>query len=162
MHNSFIASRDSLYYKEQSNETAIILNLIGRRTCLIINSFMNTLKKKIGLSGLLYFAPLFAFAQVATTDVSDILTTIGGVLNAVIPLIIGLAFVVFLWGIYKYVSAASGEGKEGARETIIYGVIGLFVMLAAWGLVNVLLNTFNLDTATPTGLPNIPSRTITP
>ncbi|MBI2049106.1 MAG: hypothetical protein HYT29_01570, partial [Parcubacteria group bacterium] len=49
-------------------------------------------------------------------------------------------------------------GKEGARETIIYGVIGLFVMLAAWGLVNVLLNTFNLDTATPTDLPVIPSR----
>lgn len=120
---------------------------------------MNTLKKKLGLSGLLYFAPLFAFAQGAgTTDVSDILTTVGNVLNAVIPLIIGLAFVVFLWGIYKYVSTASGEGKEGARETIIYGVIGLFVMLAAWGLVNVLLNTFNLDTATPTGLPTIPGQ----
>lgn len=120
---------------------------------------MNTLKKKIGLSGLLYFVPLFAFAQgVGTTDVSDILTTVGNVLNAVIPLIIGLAFVVFLWGIYKYVSSASQEGKEGARDTIIYGVIGLFVMLAAWGLVNVLLNTFNLDTATPTGLPSIPTR----
>ena len=118
---------------------------------------MNTLTKKIGLSGLLYFAPFFAFAQ-GTTDVSDILGTVGGLLNAVIPLIIGLAFVVFLWGIYKYVSAASGEGKEGARETIIYGIIGLFVMLAAWGLVNVLLNTFNLDTATPTDLPVIPSR----
>ncbi len=117
---------------------------------------MSTLKKRMGFSGLLYFAPFFAFAQ--TTNVSDILGTIGGLLNAVIPLIIGLAFVVFLWGIYKYVSAASSEGKEGARETIIYGVIGLFVMLAAWGLVNVLLNTFNLDTATPVDLPVIPSR----
>ena len=89
-----------------------------------------------------FFAVTPAVVFAVTPTIPTILGTIASILNAVIPLIIGLAFVVFLWGIYKYVSSASFEGKEGARQTIIYGLIGLFVMLAAWGLVNILIATF--------------------
>ncbi len=85
-------------------------------------------------------APAVVFAAAPT--IPTILETIASILNAVIPLIIGLAFIVFLWGVYKYVTTASLDGKEGARATIIYGLIGLFVMLAAWGLVNILIRTF--------------------
>ncbi|MBI3074668.1 MAG: hypothetical protein HYY92_00425 [Parcubacteria group bacterium] len=83
-------------------------------------------------------APAVVFAA----TIPEIFGIIASILNAVIPLIIGLAFVVFLFGIYKYVTTASLEGKAGAKETIIYGLIGLFVMLAAWGLVNILTDTF--------------------
>src|SRR3989344_2256790 len=69
--------------------------------------------------------------------------TIVDILNLfVIPLLFAFALVIFLWGVYKYISSASIEGKEGARVTIIYGIIGLFVMLSAWGLVRVLTSTF--------------------
>ena len=29
---------------------------------------------------------------------------------------------------------------------MIYGIIGLFVMISFWGIVNILINTFELDT----------------
>ena len=84
------------------------------------------------------------------------MTQIAGLLNAIIPLIIGLAFLYFLWWVYTYVvRSASEEDKEKSRNTIIYGVIGLFVMLAAWGLVNVLINTFELETDIGGSLPTI-------
>ncbi len=105
---------------------------------------------------LFYATPLAVFAQV--TDIQSVFKLIADILNtSVIPLIIGLAFVVFLWGIYKYVTAASLDGKAGAKETIIYGLIGLFVMLAAWGLVNILINTFfaTSSLSTPPSLPTI-------
>src|SRR3990167_1757708 len=114
---------------------------------------MNTLTKKLGLSGLLYFAPVFVFAQGLTEFVGKI----SEVLNAIIPLIIGLALVFFLWGVFMYVTKEGAEEKDKARDVIVYGIIGLFVMLAAWGLVNVLTNTFDLDTATPTDIPGIPN-----
>lgn len=109
--------------------------------------------KKFAISSILYFAPFVALAQ---TDITSFLAKFGDILNTIIPLIIGLAFVFFLWGVFQYVTKEGAEEKGKARDTIIYGIIGLFVMLAAWGLVNVLMNTFNLDTATPTDIPGIP------
>lgn len=87
--------------------------------------------------------PFTVFAQPANFGalVTLILTNI---FTPLIALIIGLAFVTFLWGIYKYVSTASLEGKAGAKETIIYGLVGLFVMLSVWGLVNILTETFGV------------------
>ncbi len=114
---------------------------------------MHTFKKKLGALSLLYFTPFLALAQ---TDATTVLGKIGDILNTIIPLIIGLAFVFFLWGVFQYTTKESSEDKAKAREYIIYGIIGLFVMLAAWGLVNVLTQTFDLDTATPTDIPGIP------
>src|SRR3989344_5081203 len=114
--------------------------------------YMHTFKKVLGAGGVLYFLQMFVFAQ----TVDSILLQLGEFLNSVIPLIIGLAFLYFLWGVYTYVvRSASEEDKEKSRNTIIYGVIGLFVMLAAWGLVNVLINTFELETDIGGSLPTI-------
>ncbi len=95
-----------------------------------------------------YFTPLFVFAAPANFKalITLILTDI---FTPLIALIIGLAFVTFLWGIYKYVSSASLEGKAGAKETIIYGLIGLFVMLSVWGLVSILTETFDVGPFVP-------------
>ncbi len=104
--------------------------------------------------------PLLVFAQ---QTIPSIILTITTILNeAVIPLIIGIAFVIFLWGVYKYIYSASVEAKEGARTTIIYGLIGLFVMLAAWGLVNILIDTFftTAPITTPPFIPGVPIPTI--
>ena len=53
-----------------------------------------------------------------------------------------VATVVFLWGVVKYVIAQGDEKKlaEG-RKYIIYGLIGLFVMLAMWSIVTAVKNT---------------------
>lgn len=69
-----------------------------------------------------------------TTTVSKVITEI----NRVIPFLIGVAFVLVLVGIFKYV-AASGDNEKIAegRRVIIWGVLILFVMLSFWGLVTV-------------------------
>lgn len=93
--------------------------------------------------------PLVAFAA-APADFKGLITLIlTDIFTPLIALIIGLAFVTFLWGIYKYVSTASNEGKAGAKETIIYGLVGLFVMLSVWGLVKILTETFGVGNVIP-------------
>lgn len=61
-----------------------------------------------------------------------------GLINRVIPFLIGVAFVLVLAGILKYVAAGDNNEKiaEG-RRVIIWGVLILFVMLSFWGLVTV-------------------------
>lgn len=81
------------------------------------------------------------------------------ILNPLVGLLIGVALVVFLWGIVKYISsgADSTKRKEGAA-LVFYGVIGLFVMISVWGLVSFLTNTF-FGTSGPAANPPIPTIT---
>ena len=65
-----------------------------------------------------------------------IITKIGGWISSIVTLLIGLALVLFLWGIARYIaSGADEERRTEARRLIVYGVIGLFSMVAIWGLV---------------------------
>lgn len=79
--------------------------------------------------------------------ITDLLGDIRDVLDNAIPFIIGLAVFVILWGIFNYIThAAEEEKRTEARQYIVWGIIGVFFMLSVWGFVNILVNTFNLNT----------------
>jgi uncharacterized membrane protein len=88
----------------------------------------------------LFLFPLISFAQ--TADASSILSTIQGILNFIIPMLITFAVAVFIYGVITYVMGKDDGAKEKGRNMMIAGIIGLFVIVAMWGLVNVLTNTF--------------------
>ena len=87
---------------------------------------------KISLSTAL-LAPLFAYAA----NVTDILQQTEIILNRIIPILMIIATIVFLWGVIRYITASGEEEKlaEG-RRFIVFGLIGLFVMVAIWPLYN--------------------------
>ena len=62
------------------------------------------------------------------------------------PLLITIAVIVFIVGVIKYIANADDAGKrEEGRNFIIYGLIGLFVLVSVWGLVGVIQGTFGLE-----------------
>jgi len=68
-------------------------------------------------------------------------------LSQAVIILISLAVVFFLYGILKYISRGDDEeSQKKGRNIMIYGIIGLFVMISFWGIVNILINTFELDT----------------
>ena len=78
-------------------------------------------------------------------------------INRLIPFVIGLTVLVFLWGIFRLVfSEKDSKVRESARGYILWGIIGLTVMVCVWGLVNLLRSTFSLDQNIPTA-PGIPT-----
>ena len=89
----------------------------------------------------------------ADFTIEGILKTLSCNLNKSIPLLVLLATVVFLWGVVRYITAGGDETKiEEARKLIVYGIIGLAVIVAVWGFVNVLINLiFRAET-----IPSIP------
>ncbi|OHA59893.1 MAG: hypothetical protein A2589_02530 [Candidatus Vogelbacteria bacterium RIFOXYD1_FULL_46_19] len=100
--------------------------------------------------------PALTFA--AFNDFDDAISTITGWLNDLIPLLIGIAVIVFLWGVVKYVIAGSDSTKRKEGGALMaYGILAIFVMISVWGLVNILVDTLDLNTNIPTDLPQVPS-----
>ena len=108
----------------------------------------------------LSFAPMVAFAAASkclpnSADVSNIICKIGEILNSIIPILILLGVVYFVWGVITYVISSDEEAKKAGRDRIIFGIIGLAVIVAMWGLVNILVRTFGIDTTGITTFPGV-------
>ncbi len=70
---------------------------------------------------------------------------------AVVPLIFSLAFLVFLWGVFKLMTASDVKGKQEGQKVIWWGILGLFVMVSLWGILKILGTTLGIDaTVVPT------------
>lgn len=65
------------------------------------------------------------------------------ILMGIIPLLTGLGLLYFLYGLYLFMSASGNETKRSdGKQYILYGLIGLFVMVSVWGLVSIISSTF--------------------
>lgn len=74
-----------------------------------------------------------------------------------VVLFFALAVVFFLYGILKYIASGDNEdSRKASKQVMIYGIIGLFVMVSFWGFVNILINTFELDTYPYVEVPYLP------
>lgn len=94
--------------------------------------------------------PLFSFAQTRVCNpniaqIGDILCKVGSLLKLVIPIIMALGIVYFVWGVVQYVIASDEEAKKSGKDRIIYGIIGLVVITSMWGLVAIVVDTFGID-----------------
>lgn len=96
-----------------------------------------------------FLAPLFAIAQtgIDTRAITPYSEGIIRVINSIfVPVLMAIAFVVFLWGAYKYfILGAENESAKGEGRTFaMWGIIGFVVILSVWGLVEIVTNTFGL------------------
>lgn len=105
------------------------------------------MKKLIGFS--LLALPGLVSAQ-NVTDANSLVDKINSILNAVIPILISFAVVYIIYAVVRYVIASTDEGREKGKSAIGYGILGLFIILSIWGLVNILVRTFGLNTNVPT------------
>ena len=82
------------------------------------------------------FAINIAYAADSSLTISQLLGNVESVLRQSIGILFVLATVVFLWGVIQYVIAGGDEDKiKTANDYIVWGLVGLFVMLTMWGIV---------------------------
>lgn len=82
---------------------------------------------------------------------TQLLDQVTEVVELMIPILIGLALLVFLWGVFKYVFASDPKNKKEALPYITWGIISLFIMVSIWGIVFLLQGAFlgNTDPSQP-------------
>ena len=85
------------------------------------------------------------------------LCRVSGILNTIIPILITLGVVYFIYGVITYVISKDEEAKSRGRDVIIWGLIGLAVIVSIWGLVNILKNTFGITDDNTINVPCIES-----
>ncbi len=78
-----------------------------------------------------------------TSGLVGVVKCVGGLFILGVYLMMSLAVLWTMWGAFKMIS--SEDGRAEAKKTVQYGIIGLFVMVSIWGLVNILISTFKLS-----------------
>jgi hypothetical protein len=83
---------------------------------------------------------------IAEADVVTLMKSINRVIiNPVIFFLFAVAMVYFLWGVAQYfLSPDSTEVRAKSKAQMIWGIIGLFIMVAVFGIMQVVVNTFGI------------------
>ena len=98
---------------------------------------MSRIIKTVAL-GLMSFAPALALAQVQgnPANILRFMDTLRQVFNAIVPIMVALALIYFIYGLAEYILESGDTGKkEEGRTRMIYGTIAMFVIASVWGLV---------------------------
>jgi len=134
------------------------------------NKLIKLSKVAIGFGSTLA-VPLVAFAQTigstgnnpnvactpgaAVSTIQTFICKLNDILSAIIPFLIALGIVYFVWGVISYVIASDEEAKKSGRDRMIFGIIGLVVIVAVWGIVRWVTTTFNVNNTGTITLPTI-------
>ncbi len=103
---------------------------------------------------LMLLLPVVSFAQglgggdPSAGDIGNVLEDILNFIDrVVIPFILSIGFLVFVWGMFKYFiqGGANDEAKESGKSLIMYAIAGYVVILAFWGIVNIISNGLGLE-----------------
>jgi len=93
-----------------------------------------------------------------TDNISKVLSLVSYWLVIVATIVIAIGLITFLWGVVQYITAGADEEKRAAaRNMMLYGIIGLFVMVSVWGLVYFLADIVGVDPGSGVELPGIPA-----
>ena len=66
------------------------------------------------------------------------------VINPLIGLLFALAFLMFLWGLAQFIiNSDNEEGRTTGKTHMIWGIVGMFIMVGAYAIINILSNTLN-------------------
>ncbi|MDE2188600.1 MAG: hypothetical protein KGJ35_02635 [Patescibacteria group bacterium] len=94
-----------------------------------------------------------ALAMATTNSLCDLAQLSMGYFNIGIQILVGLAVLVFVFNVFRYFFM-NKENKERGMY-VLWSLIGFFVIIAFWGLVNLISNSFSLNTSAPTIFGNV-------
>lgn len=79
--------------------------------------------------------------MLTTTIIAQRLTNL--IVNPLIALVFAAGLLVFFWGVIEFLLALNAGGsssKEDGKKHMLWGLIGMFVMVAAYALFNFLVS----------------------
>lgn len=69
-------------------------------------------------------------------------TFYSAIFNPLVLLLMTIATVVFLWGVIEFISKGDNdEAVTKGKRHMVYGIIGLFIMVSVWGIMQLICTT---------------------
>lgn len=90
-----------------------------------------------------------AHAQVTAFTILHFITI---ALGQFVAVGVGIALVVFIWGLVRFIANAGDEkGVAEGKQRMVWGIVGLFLVVTVWGVVTLLTQLFGVDASQPGG-----------
>jgi len=91
------------------------------------------------------------FTNIAYASVDSFVANINRlIINPLIILLFALALMYFLFGVFQFLSNADNEEKRTTgKKHMVWGIVGLTVMIGVWFILNLVLDTFNITGINP-------------
>lgn len=86
---------------------------------------------------------IFEIIPIAEANIVTLMKSVDKViLNPLITLLFALALVYFLYGLAKYLlSPDNEEVRNSSKVHMLWGIIGMFIMVSVFGIMTMILNT---------------------
>ena len=100
------------------------------------------------------------FTNVAYASVDSFVANVNKlIINPLIILLFALAVVYFLYGVFEFISNQENEEKKTTGKShMIWGIVGIVIMMGVFTILNMIMNTFNIQGINPQqGTVNLPN-----
>lgn len=86
------------------------------------------------------------FTNVAYASVDSFVSNVNKlIINPLIVLLFALAVVYFLYGVFQFISNQDNEeAKTKGKAHMVWGIIGIVIMMGVFTILNMIINTFNI------------------
>jgi len=95
--------------------------------------------------GMSFMAPRITLAAgFGKSSLESYKTSLIDIINGIlVPGLMSVAFLVFVWGIYKYFFWKGDSDTERAtgRTFILYGIVGFVIIFSVWGIITIFKDT---------------------
>lgn len=110
--------------------------------------------QKLSLEKIFLLAVSLIFPMVTQaagpTNFKSFTEVLTGIIGLLVPVLIGISLLAFLWGLTKFILAAGNEDAiADGKKLMIWGLVALFVMVSIWGIVSLLAGSFGFNFGIP-------------
>lgn len=64
------------------------------------------------------------------------------IFNPIIKIIFLFALIVFIWGVFQYIKNSDSDSeRETGRKHMLWGIVGMFIMISVFGIMSLIMNT---------------------
>ncbi len=72
------------------------------------------------------------------------------IINPIITLLFAIAVVYFLYGVFQFLwASASEEKKTNGKSHMLWGIIGITIMMSVWAILGIVMRTIGVTGINP-------------
>lgn len=92
----------------------------------------------------------YLVAAVASGPATELIKKINAaIVNPIIVVMFACALFLFLWGVRAYITGADNtEVRQKGANQMMWGIIGMSIMMMTFGIIRIVLKTFGITSGT--------------
>ena len=109
---------------------------------LVTKNMLKKYKNFSIFSGLTLLLPHFTLA---VTTVNKLASKFTKWMNLLIPILIGLGLLYFIWNVISLIRSEDEGKREEAKKGMWWGIVAMFVIVSIWGIISFVGGSLEID-----------------